>query len=109
MGLEKLSTIREKLWQAIAAAGEDPIQWCERRIAETDRQGGDSSGLVALKRVFERGAKETGGQGGKHAPNGKSKKVDKRPDVLAELDAVTRALERATAKKPRPRKAKAKA
>ena len=43
------------------------------------------------------------------APNGKAKASGKRPDVLAELDAVMRALKQAAAKRPRPRKTKAKA
>ena len=109
MGNKTLGEIREELRDALAATGEDPIEWLDKRIAAAESQGADSRVLLALKHVLERGPKKSSGQGGTLAPNGKPTLGGKRPDVLAELDAVTRALQQATAKKPRPRKTKAKA
>jgi hypothetical protein len=54
MGNKKLSTIRDELRQAIAATGDDPIDWLEKRISAAKLQGGDSSVLLALKHVLER-------------------------------------------------------
>jgi hypothetical protein len=110
MGTETLAEIREKLWDGLAATGEDPIEWLDKRIAAANRKGADSSVLLALKRVLERRPKKAPGQKSGVASNGEPKVAGKRPDVLAELEAVTRALEQGLAKKkPRKRRAKAKA
>jgi hypothetical protein len=107
MGTKTLREIRDDFERAIREdTGEDPIVWLEKQIATRKRKGQTTDVYEAVKHVFERlPAKKTGGR----APNGKPRTAGKRPDVLAELEAVTRALERAIAKKPRTRKAKAKA
>lgn len=110
MGTKTLAEIREELWQRLTDTGEDPIEWLDNRIAARKRKGQTTDVYEAIKHGFERvPAKTTGSQRGGRATNGKPKTAGKRPDVLAELEAVTRALERATAKKARPRKRKAKA
>ncbi len=38
IGTKKLSTIREEIEQALASAGEDPIQRLERQIASAKRK-----------------------------------------------------------------------
>ncbi len=110
MGTKTLAEIREELWQWLAETGEDPMEWLDKRITARKRRGQTTDVYEAVKHVLERRPKKAVGQKGGLASNGKPKAAGKRPDVLAELEAVTRALERALAKKkPRKRRAKAKA
>jgi hypothetical protein len=54
MGNKKLSTIRQELKAVLAATGDDPIQWLEKRIAAATRQGKATEVLESVKNVLER-------------------------------------------------------
>lgn len=60
IGRKKLSTIREELRQALAAAGDDPIHWLEERMGAPERQAGESEILQSLRRLLEAPEKERG-------------------------------------------------
>jgi hypothetical protein len=110
MGPQTLAEMREELWQKLAETGSDPIEWLDKRIAARKRKGQTTDVYEAVKHVLERRPKKAPGQKGGLASNGEPKTAGKRPDVLAELEAVTRALEQEAAKKKaRKRTAKAKA
>ena len=57
IGPKKLSTIRQELHDALAATGENPIDWLERRMSEPKRQSATDSGesevLRSLRRIIE--------------------------------------------------------
>jgi hypothetical protein len=57
IGPKKLSTVREELHCALAAAGDDPIRWLEQRITSFELQGSaDSRGnevVDSLRRFIE--------------------------------------------------------
>jgi hypothetical protein len=57
IGRKKLSTIRQELHEALTAAGDDPLQWLERRMATAEGRGVDRSGgsevLESLRRFLE--------------------------------------------------------
>jgi hypothetical protein len=55
MGNKTLGEIREELRDALAATGEDPIAWLEKRISSGKRKGADTSVLLSLQHVLERG------------------------------------------------------
>jgi hypothetical protein len=110
MGQEKLSEVREKLWRALAATGEDPIAWVEKRMVKDP----DSPGLKALhgfmtrkpaKKRPPRPAAVT-----KSAENGRLKKrsaAKPKDTVLKELDDLAKALKREN-RRPRTRRVVAK-
>jgi hypothetical protein len=54
MGPKKLSEIREELRRALAATGDDPIDWLEKRVTESERRG-KSEVLEFLRRFLEEG------------------------------------------------------
>ena len=110
MGTKTLREMRDDLEHALREeTGAEPIAWLKKRIVADKRKGKPTDVLESVKRVFERLPAKTESQRGKRASNGKPNTAGKRPDVLAELEAVTRALERAVANGRRPRKQKAKA
>jgi iron only hydrogenase large subunit-like protein len=53
IGTKKLSTIRQEIEQALASAGEDPIQRLERQIASAKRKGNRTEVVEGLKRFLE--------------------------------------------------------
>ena len=53
IGTKKLSTIRQEMEQALASAGEDPIQRLERQIASAKRKGNRTEVMEGLKRFLE--------------------------------------------------------
>lgn len=52
IGTKKLSTIRRQIEEALAPAGEDPIQRLERQIASAKRKGDRTEVLEGLKRFL---------------------------------------------------------
>ena len=66
IGPKKLGTIREQLRGDLAATGEDPIEWLEKRMTTPERHGVDASGesevLRSLRRVLEPTEKEKRGR-----------------------------------------------
>ncbi len=58
MGNKTLGTIRKELRAVLAATGDDPNRWLEKRIVAAKRQGRGTEVLEAVKRVLERGAKK---------------------------------------------------
>jgi hypothetical protein len=55
MGNKTLGTIREEFKAVLAATGDDPIRWLEKRIAAAKRRGDGTNVLEGAKRVLERG------------------------------------------------------
>jgi hypothetical protein len=53
IGTKKLSTIRREIMEALAPAGEDPIQRLERQIASAKRRGHRTEVMEGLKRFLE--------------------------------------------------------
>lgn len=57
IGPKKLSAIRQDLHRALAATGDDPICWLEKRMAVPESQGvataGESEVLRSLRRLLE--------------------------------------------------------
>jgi iron only hydrogenase large subunit-like protein len=53
IGTKKLSTIREDIEEALASAGDDPIQRLERLIASAERKGDSTDVMEDLKRFLE--------------------------------------------------------
>ena len=98
MGTKTLREIRDDFERALREdTGEDPMVWLEKRIAVGKRKGQPTDVLEAIKHVFERLPKKSVRQRHARTPNGEPKNAGERPDVLAELEAVTRALEKAAA------------
>ena len=58
MGNKTLGTIRKELKAVLAATGDEPIRWLEKRIATAKRQGNGTEVLEAVKRVLERSEKK---------------------------------------------------
>ena len=58
MGNKKLSESRRELRDAIGATGEDPVEWLERRTAESKQRGEGTEILDSLRRVLAAGAKQ---------------------------------------------------
>jgi hypothetical protein len=62
IGPKKLSTIRQELRRALAAAGDDPLRWLEERMTASERQGtaapGESEVLRSLRRSRRAGTKK---------------------------------------------------
>jgi len=56
MGNKKLSTIRKELEAVLAATGDEPVRWLEKRIAAAKRKGEGTEVLESVKHVLERGA-----------------------------------------------------
>jgi hypothetical protein len=60
IGRKKLSILREELQSALAATGDDPIRWLEKRMSSPERPGssgtGESEILQSLQRVLEASA-----------------------------------------------------
>jgi hypothetical protein len=54
IGPKKLSTIRAELQSALAATGDDPIVWLEKRMTSPEHRGsGESEVLHSLRRFLE--------------------------------------------------------
>jgi hypothetical protein len=58
MGNKTLKTIREELKAVLAATGDDPVHWLEKRIAAAKRRGDGTEMLDAVKSVLERGERK---------------------------------------------------
>jgi hypothetical protein len=58
MGNKTLTTIREEFKAVLAATGDDPIRWLEKRIAAAKRKGEGTNVLEASKRVLERASRK---------------------------------------------------
>ena len=54
MGPKTVSEIREELRSALAATGDDPIHWLEKRIIASKRRG-KGEVLESLRRFLEEG------------------------------------------------------
>jgi hypothetical protein len=57
IGPKKLSSIRQELRRALAAAGDDPIRWLDELMTAPERPGaaapGESEVLQSLRRFLE--------------------------------------------------------
>jgi hypothetical protein len=53
IGPKKLSTIRKEIEDALASAGENPIQRLDRQIASAKRKGDRTEVIEGLKRFLE--------------------------------------------------------
>ena len=58
MGNKTLGTIRKELKAVLAATGDEPNRWLEKRVAAAKRQGQGTEVLEAVKRVLERSEKK---------------------------------------------------
>jgi hypothetical protein len=56
MGTKTLAEMREQIRRKLAATGEDPIAWLEKRIASGKRRGIRTDVLDSIKRVLQRPA-----------------------------------------------------
>jgi hypothetical protein len=55
MGPKTLSEIREELRRALAATGDDPLRWLEKRMTASSKRRGKSEVLQSLWRFLNEG------------------------------------------------------